>query len=273
MKIESIMKRIQKFTAILAVLAFVFAACEHPVNPTPGGNEGNNDPKERVIVYTVGQTENRQTLDTEGEWDALLDVLCNQAKNGQTVTFYNMNQTTYFQNNGAGGTKAAKTFSTTDRDAMKAWMKEREKEGLTVVVTYDNGTWNGMAYASAPPATISNTIIGTWHFSCSVVSHIDSEGHLLGSDLYVPEEGGGSMHYTFYDNGTLTLTFNGMDGTAASDNSTWTLSDEGELCSDLLPNGGCWNVNWITDNTMIMSRSDLGTEEGDLLYQLQFDKE
>ena len=78
------MKRTHKFTAILAVLAFVFAACEHPINPTPGGDEGNNDPKERVIVYTVGQTENRQTLDTEGEWDALLDVLCHFPGNEQT---------------------------------------------------------------------------------------------------------------------------------------------------------------------------------------------
>lgn len=267
------MKKALRFTALLAIAIFAFSACERPDNNGSNGNQVNNDPKKRVVVYTVGNSESRQTLTTEGEWDALLDVLCNQAQNGNKVTFYNMDQTTYLTGNKTGNTKAAKTFSTTNRDEMKAWMKKMEEEGRTVVVTYDNGTWTGMAYASAPPATTSNTIIGTWHFSCSVVSHIDSEGHLLGSDLYVPEEGGGSMYYTFYDNGTLTLTFNGMDGTAASDNSTWTLSDEGELCSDLLPNGGCWNVNWITDNTMIMSRSDLGTEEGDLLYQLQFDKE
>ena len=265
------MKNTLRFTALLTVLALIFTSCER--QPTPGGNEGNNDPKKRVIVYTVGQTENRQNLDTEGEWDSLLDVLCNQAQNGNKVTFYNMDQTTYLTGNKAGNTKAAKTFSTTNRDEMKEWMKKMEAEGRTVVVTYNDGTWTGTAYATAPPATTSNSIIGTWHFSCSVVSHLDSEGHLLGSDLYVPEDGGGSMYYTFYDNGTLTLTFNGMDGTTASDNSTWTLSDEGELCSDLLPSGSCWNVNWITDNTMIMSRSDLGTEEGDLLYQLQFDRE
>lgn len=267
------MKKTLRFAALLAIAIFAFSACERPNNIDPDGNQPNNDPKKRVVVYTVGNTENRQSLETEGEWDALLDVLCNQAQNGNKVTFYNMDQTTYLTGNKAGNTKAAKTFSTTNRDEMKAWMRKMEEEGRTVVVTYDNGTWTGMAYASAPPATTSNTIIGTWHFSCSVVSHIDSEGHLLGSDLYVPDEGGGSMYYTFYDNGTLTLTFNGMDGTSASDNSTWTLSEEGELCSDLLPNGSCWNVNWITDNTLIMSRADLGTEEGDLLYQLQFDRE
>jgi len=267
------MKKILRISTLVAVLMLALSACDKPNNNDPSGGEVNNNPKERVIVYTVGQTENRQTLETEGEWDALLDVLCNQAQNGQTVTFYNMDQTTYYQHKEKNGTKAAKTFSTTNRDEMKAWMKKMEEEGRTVVVTYSNGTWNGMAYSSAPPATVSGDIIGTWHFVCSVVSHIDQNGSLTGSDLYVPEDGGGSMYYTFLNDGTLTLTFNAMDGTIATDNSTWTLSGEGELCSDLLPSGACWNVNWITDNTMIMSRSDLGTEEGDLLYQLQFEKE
>lgn len=267
------MKKRLRFTALLAILTLAFSACDKPNNNDPSGGEVNNDPKERVIVYTVGQTEARQTLETEGEWDAMLDVLCNQAQSGKTVTFYNMDQTTYFQSKSANGTKAAKTFSTTNRDEMKEWMKKMEAEGRTVVVTYDNGTWNGMAYATAPPTTTTNTIVGIWHFTCSVVSHIDPSGSLTGSDLYVPEDGGGSMYYTFYDDGTMTLTFNAIDGTVATENSTWTLGGEGELCCDLLPSGGCWNVNWITANTMIISRADIGTEEGDLLYQLQFDRE
>ena len=266
------MNKILRFTALAAVLTLIFAACER--QPTPGGDEGNNDPKERVIVYSVGQTENRQTLKTEGEWDALLDVLCTQAQNGQTVTFFNMSQTTYLQTKGLRGSKAPITFSTTDRDAMKAWMREREKEGLTVVVSYDNGTWSGMAYASAPSENTSVSIIGTWHFVCSVVSHVNQNGQLTGSDLYVPEDGGGSMYFTFSDDGTVTLVFNGMDGTTATDSSTWTLSSDGKLSSELLPNGGgSWDVNWITDNTMIISRAALGTEEGDYLYQLQFERE
>lgn len=267
------MKRTHKFTAILAVLAFVFAACEHPINPTPGGDEGNNDPKERVIVYTVGQTENRKKLDTEGEWDVLLDVLCNQAQNGQTVTFYNLNQLTYHQNKGTGGTKAAITFSTTDRDAMKAWMKEREKEGLTVVVTYNNGTWNGMAYASAPPANTSTSIIGTWNFNCMLIHYLDTDGHLLSSDCYVPEEDGGAMYYTFNEDGSMIMTFNSADGTSFTDQSTWTLTDEGKLCSDLLLNVSCWDVNWITDNTLIISTSNIGNDEENVLYQMQFDRQ
>lgn len=262
------MKRIKRFTAVLAVLALIFAACE----PTPNNDEPNNEPKKRVVVFKVGQIEKRQTLETEGEWDVLLDVLCTQAQNGQTVTFYNMDQTTYFQNN-AGGAKAAKTFSTTSVDEMKAWMKAREREGLTVEVTYSNGTWNGLAYATSPSTNTSANIIGTWHFICSLVNHLDNNGVLTGSDLHVPEDGGGSMYYTFYSDGTMTLTIHGSDGTTATGNSAWALSGDGELCCELLPNGNNWNVNWITDNTMIISRADLGTEEGDLLYQLQFERD
>jgi hypothetical protein len=265
------MKKTLRFTALSAVLIMIFMACEKPNNQE--GNKINNEPRERTIIYTVGNSETRQSLATEGEWDVLVDVLCDQARGGKKVTFYNMNQTTYLQNHGLQGIKAAITFSTTNREEMKAWMKKMEKEGRTVVVSYDNGTWNGMAYATAPPTSTSSTIVGTWHFICSVVNHIDPNGTLTGSDLYVPEDGGGSMYYTFYDNGTITLSITGMDGTTATENSTWTLSTDGKLNSDLLPNGICWDVNWITDNTLIMSRADLGTEEGDLVYQLQFDRE
>ena len=266
------MKRILKFTAILAVVMLAFSACDRH-NIEPDGNEPNNDPKERVVVFTVGQNETRLALKTEGEWDALLDVLCSEAQTGQTVAFYNMSPTTYLQKKGTTGTKGTITFSTSNREEMKAWMKAREKEGLTVEVTYSNGSWHGMAYASAPPTNTSVDIVGTWHFVCSVVNHMDQSGALTGSDLYVPEEGGGSMFYTFHNDGTITLTFNGQDGTTATENSTWTLGSDGVLCCELLPNAGCWNVNWITENTMIISRSDIGTEEGDVLYQLQFERD
>lgn len=265
------MKKTLRFTALSAVVIMAFMACEKPNNNS--GGKINNDPRERIIIYTVGNSEARQTLATEGEWDVLLDVLCDQAQSGNRVTFYNMSQTTYLQNKGLRGTKGTITFSTTNREEMKAWMKKMEKDGRTVVVSYNNGTWSGMAYASAPPTSTTSTIVGTWHFICSVVNHIGQNGSLTGSDLYVPEDGGGSMYYTFYDDGTITLVITGMDGTTATENSRWTLSEDGKLSSDLLPNGDCWDVNWITNNTLIMSRTDLGTEEGDLVYQLQFDRE
>jgi hypothetical protein len=267
------MRKILRFNILFATAILALTACERPENNDPNGNEVNNNPIKRVIVYTIGNHENRQTLETDGEWDTMLDMLCSEAQRGNQVTFYNMNQTTYLQAKGLDGAKGAKTFSTTSSAEMKAWMRKMEEEGRTVVVTYGNGTWNGTAYATAPSTTTSSTIIGTWHFSRSVVNHIGPNSLLISSDLYVPEDDGGSMYYTFYDNGTMTLIFNGMDGTTATDNSTWTITGEGNLHCELLPNSGIWNVNWITDNSMIISRSDVGTEEGDILYQLQFDRE
>jgi hypothetical protein len=172
------------------------------------------------------------------------------------------------------GAKAAKTFSTTNREEMKNWMKEMEKEGRTVVVTYSNGTWSGMAYASAPPAATMANIVGEWHFSRLVIKPMDADGQLQEGETLIPDFDGGSMSYYFYENGTMSLTVNNVDGTSYTDQSTWSLSDEGKLCSELLPNGGgCWDVNWISGNTMVLSRPDFGTEEGDFLYQLEFDRQ
>ena len=256
---------------LLTALAFTFVACEDPVDPIGGGED--NSPKERDIVYAVGTNESRRTVETEAAWDALLDQLCDQALAGSEVTFFNVSQTTYLQSGAKGATKENRTLSTSSREEMKAWMKAMEKEGRTVRVTYDNnsGMWHGEAYATAPSSNTSGILIGTWHFNCMVVTHVDQDGHLLGSDLYVPEEGGGTMYYTFADDGTVTLTMHGMDGTVVTYNSTWSLSADGVLYSDLVPSGGNWNVNWITDNSMIISSADYGTEEGDVLYQLQFD--
>lgn len=272
MKKIDVMKTTLRSTVLMAVLVLAFAACEDPnKKPTP---QVDNTPKERVIVYKVGQNESRQSLATEGEWDALLDVLCNQAKQGSEVTFYNMKPSSYHQNKVQFGAKAAKTFSTSSREEMKAWMKEMEKEGRTVVVTYSNGTWNGMAYASAPPADTAANIIGTWHFNCVVVKAIDADGLLLDGETFIPDIDGGFMNYSFLEDGTMTVTVTNVDGSSFADNSSWSLSDEGKLCSELLPNGGgCWDVNWISGNTMVLSRPDFGSEDGDFLYQLQFDRQ
>ncbi len=266
------MKAIYRLALMLTALAFTFAACEKPDSPINGGN-GNSVQKERDIIYSVGGNESHSTLTTEDEWDSLLDHFCEQARNGSEVTFYNTSQTTYLLGDVKGTSKENHSINTTNRDEMKTWMKAMEKEGLTVKVTYDNntGTWHGVAYATAPADNTSGILIGTWHFNCMVATYVDSDGHLLGSDLYEPEAGGGSMYYTFDADGTVTMTMHGMDGTTATDSNSWTLSPDGVLCSDLMPNGGCWNVNWATPSTMIISRAEIGTEDGDIHYQLQFE--
>lgn len=268
------MKRICRIIVMLVLSALCLMACSKQEKLTNDDNEGVNNSKKRVIVYTVGQSESQRAMATEAEWDALLDQLCDQAQNGIEVTFYNMSPTTYHIEKSSNGSKSPVSFSTTSRDEIKAWMKEMEEQGRTVRVTYDTatGTWNGVAYTTMA-YTATDIIIGNWHFNSLIVSHIDSNGDLQDSELYVPEEDGGSMYYNFCDNGNMVLTFNAMDGTNAVDSASWTLTDEGRLFSELLPNGGYWDVNWITPSTMIISRTGLNDENDNLYYQMQFDRQ
>ena len=249
----------------------LLAACEKSEVITPGDTGGGSDSLHKEIIYAVGAIESRQTLTTEGEWDALLDKLCDQAQNGNEVTFYNIRQTFHIQVGAKGATKDNRTISTSSREEIKGWMKEMEKQGLTVRVSYDESTgrWNGVAYATLPAAGTSSILIGTWHFNCMVVTLTDADGNPLGSDLFETEDG--TWYYTFTNDGTVTLTMQGMDSTTTTDSSTWTLSDDGVLNCDLMLGGVNWNVNWISTSTMILSCSDLGTAEGNHYYQLQFD--
>lgn len=269
------MKNIIRPIILLTALSVIFAACEKTdTTPTPvnGGGESVIK-KERTIIYTVGNNENRQNLETEAEWDRLLDQLCDQTLTGNEVTFYNISQATHTQDKAVDGAKEGRNISTNDREEIKAWMKDMEKQGLTVRVTYDDGTgtWHGEAYSTLPSESTSYTIIGTWHFKCMVVSQLDTDGNITGSDLFEPDVDGGSMSYTFYADGTMSRTVSGMGGATATNSGTWSLSEDGVLSSELMPNGVDWNVNWITTSTMILSRNDLGDENDDNYYQLQFD--
>jgi hypothetical protein len=150
------MKYFSRLFAVLAVV-FCFASCEKtPVNV-------NHDPEEvsheRDIFYSVSEIPGMPSfsgttahLSTEAEWDALLDQFCEMARSGEQVTFCNTRPSV--------GTKGIKDNSTTpntiitqNRDELKAWMKEMEKAGRTINVTFDDGTgtWHGTACTCLNP--------------------------------------------------------------------------------------------------------------------------
>ena len=259
------MKNAFRLTLLAATMAVNFVACEKPDEDKPDSGANN----ERVIIYAVDGNETRRTLTTESEWDAVLEQLCNLAQNGKHVTFYNINQTAHRQS----AAKERSTINTASREELKDWMKKMEKKGLTVRVSFDDesGTWHGEAYTTLPAENTLGNILGAWHLNCMVVSQLDADDRVVNSDLYEPDTDGGAMYYTFSNDGTLTVTVNGIDGTTGTDNGIWTLSEAGILSSEMLPNGVDWNVNWITPNTMILSRKETGTENGSTNYQLQFE--
>ena len=103
----------------------------------------------RDIYYAVGPSflsGSSAHLTTEAEWDALLDNFCNFAKEGEQVIFCGENHPQAKGN----ASDTPTSITTTDREELKVWMKEMEKAGKTVQITYneDNGTWNGRAYAN-----------------------------------------------------------------------------------------------------------------------------
>lgn len=270
MKIKGLLKLLNKPMLVTAAMAIALASCG-PEPTTPSGE--TDTAKERLIIYSVGQTEVRQPLHTEAQWDAMLELICDQALEGKTVTFYNMCQTTY--TSGSGGTKAAVSFSTTSRDEMMAWMKEMEKQGRTVNVSYDRSTgrWNGMAYACSPTQLSANNVIGVWHLTQMNIVQNGDDGVIDDPDIYLPGENYGTMTYTFLDNGTATLFVQDMNGETFTQEAPWNISNDGEMTCELLPSNSQWNINWISSSTMIISTTNQNPDEGYLLFQMQFEKE
>lgn len=136
------------FSKLFAILAVVlcFASCEKNNLPEEQGQE-------RDIFYSVSEISGMPSfsgttthLATEAEWDALLDRFCDMTRGGEQVTFCNIHPSSATKAK-SGGSNTPNTISTTDRNELKTWMKEMEKAGKTVNVTYNNGTWNGRAYA------------------------------------------------------------------------------------------------------------------------------
>lgn len=112
-------------------------------------SESNNQTRE--IFYTVSEHSTLSVFDgttvrltTEAEFDALLDRFCDYTQSGEQVMFVGTRPSQMKGN----ASDTPTTISTSDREELKAWMKEMEKAGKTVRVTYDNGTWNGTAYAN-----------------------------------------------------------------------------------------------------------------------------
>lgn len=129
------MKTIKLLALLAAVLSF--AACEK--------ENKESVTHERDIVYIVDADQHNAHLETDSEFDALLDDFCDFAKSGSTVTFYNA----LTANSSSKGAESKEvTYRTTSREEIKRWMRRMEDEGKTVTITYDShtGTYNGLAY-------------------------------------------------------------------------------------------------------------------------------
>lgn len=131
--------------ALMCLMGLVACEKEKADTPTDQG---------RDIYYTVsdgssvsGFSGTTAHINTNDELDALLDRFCNFAQNGGQVMFCGSLPASHTK---ASSSDTPTSITTTDREELKAWMKEMEKAGKTVQISYDdnNGTWNGRAYAN-----------------------------------------------------------------------------------------------------------------------------
>ena len=131
--------------ALMCLMGLVACEKEKADTPTDQG---------RDIYYTVsdgssvsGFSGTTAHINTNDEFDALLDRFCNFAQNGGQVMFCGSHPASHTK---ASSSDTPTSITTTDREELKAWMKEMEKAGKTVQISYDdnNGTWNGRAYAN-----------------------------------------------------------------------------------------------------------------------------
>ena len=134
------MKTTIKLLALLTAV-FALAGCNKDKDVKPYSPRVE---QERFITYTVSNNVRTEHMMTDTEFDALLERFCESAEGGDKVSFYNAKK----RNTKNSGAKENVTFSTSDREAMKRWMREREDEGMTVTVTYDSktGTYSGSAH-------------------------------------------------------------------------------------------------------------------------------
>ena len=138
---------------IVAAAAILCATACNKIDKTDPINNG----QACMIVYTIDNQESRMTVRSESDWESMLNLFCDYAQDGKTVTFYNLSSQPSDLHAGKGQVKSGSgatpnTITTSSRTEIKAWMRKMEQAGKTVNVTYDRntGVWSGRAYANAP---------------------------------------------------------------------------------------------------------------------------
>lgn len=150
------MKKTFRIIAIILALAGV-TSCKQ--NPPVESNTPWQD-GEQTIAYTVDQDISEITLQSDAEWDGLIGKLLDYAEDGRAVSFYNTGRKVTLQGaaakaKGTGLGKSDQTITTTSREKIKAWCREKEAEGKTVTIVYNKttGEWSGTAYVLGPRET------------------------------------------------------------------------------------------------------------------------
>jgi len=115
------------------------------------------------------------------------------------------------------------------------------------------------------------TVTGTWQYSNSIqYSRVDDYTYMVDLEYYYPQENGIAIYYTFNNDGSATRTE--INGPTQTDNGTWNFSNDQFFCNLADLNGGGWDIIWLTDNTMIISRMRTNDKNQPIIEQITLER-
>ena len=94
----------------------------------------------RTVHYIVNGVDHQITLYSDAEWDAFVDSMMSLSEQGKEVRIINEDATTQ-----TSMAKDIQTFTTTDKDEAKAWVKQKTEEGYAVTILFDDGVYTCVA--------------------------------------------------------------------------------------------------------------------------------
>ena len=109
----------------------------------------------------------------------------------------------------------------------------------------------------------ASTVAGTWQLMELSKLVVDPDNRYGDISMYWWDNEGVPVYYSLESNGNATMTQG-----SNTEHGTWNMSADGDLCCDLFEGGACWNINWYSSETLILSHEDYSDTEGLLFYQM-----
>ena len=110
------------------------------------------------------------------------------------------------------------------------------------------------------------SVVGSWQYLWhATTDYSQSDDCLLSTTFVFPEVDGEPALLDLHADGTMTW----RCGTH-SESGNWQLDDEGHICSDLFEGGGCWNISWLSGDTMVLTRDETSEDGHPVYVQMMF---
>ncbi|MBQ4478372.1 MAG: hypothetical protein II945_07160 [Bacteroidales bacterium] len=126
------MKKTVKTVALFMLLGTLAVSCQKENIVEPNATEAQACTV-RAVSYTIDGVEHLTVLHCDEEWDAFLSWMLALSKEGRQVYFRNLNAT-----GTTAQTKEVITYTTTNENDAKTWIRKKADEGYAVTMYFDD---------------------------------------------------------------------------------------------------------------------------------------